>query len=124
MISYLHEKFGKERVLINMYEELNNSPQKVADKVCDFLGVHRAPIKSEKLNPSLGKCGMSFKRLLNNFLSHDCGTTNYGFSRNLRDSHPGKWQRFRHKFVYRFWGEEHSLKLNSNCLLLAPKWKK
>ncbi|MGC1191000.1 MAG: sulfotransferase domain-containing protein [Candidatus Binatus sp.] len=39
--------FGKSRVLVRFYEDLNSDPQGYLDSVCDFIGAHRV-----KLDPA------------------------------------------------------------------------
>jgi hypothetical protein len=48
-------RFGRERVLAAFYDDLEASPQKFLDSICDFIGAARialagAPIASERVN--------------------------------------------------------------------------
>ncbi len=43
------ERFGRERVLALIYDDLKLSPQIFLDAVCDFIGVNRFPVATTRL---------------------------------------------------------------------------
>ena len=43
------EAFGRERVQVLIYDDLESSPQAFLDSVCDFIGIARFPILSSKV---------------------------------------------------------------------------
>lgn len=92
LASYLYELFGSERVLICLYEELKKSPQGIANRMFDFLGVPRTQIDESPLNPSLSKEVMPLKRFLNHLVHFDCGASAYNlnFARPLGEAKPSK----------------------------------
>ena len=50
LINHLYNTFGKERVLVCLYEELKKSPQDLADKIFNFLEVPSVKIKTDIVN--------------------------------------------------------------------------
>ena len=43
------ERFGRERVQVLIYDDLESDPQAFLDSVCDFIGIARFPISSSKV---------------------------------------------------------------------------
>ncbi len=101
LISYLHEVFGKERVLVCLYEDLKGSPQDVADQIFSFLGVQSTKINPDVVNPSLSRYGLGLKRMLNHFLRSDNGESSYTFRRDPYESQPSFYSRLKHKVIYK-----------------------
>ena len=44
------ETFGKQRVLVLFYDDLMSDPQAYLNKVCDFVGAPRVPLKKSPVN--------------------------------------------------------------------------
>lgn len=45
-LSRWQSRFGRERVMVCLYDDLEADPQKYLDAVCDFIGVPRVPLGS------------------------------------------------------------------------------
>jgi hypothetical protein len=43
------DTFGRERVLVLIYDDLESSPQAFLDAVCDFIGIARFPISASRV---------------------------------------------------------------------------
>ena len=43
------DTFGRERVLVLIYDDLESSPQAFLDSVCDFIGIARFPISESRV---------------------------------------------------------------------------
>ena len=103
LISYIYGRFGSERVLVCLYEELRNSPQNFANKIFAFLQVRSVSIDENIVNPSLSKKTLFLRRLLNHLIHFDSGASIYNFIRDLNDAEPTKFARLRHTFVYKYY---------------------
>ena len=58
-LEYWFESFGRENVLVTMYDELRAEPQTYVNRVCDFIGVERVVLTPR---PDLGNDVNSFAR--------------------------------------------------------------
>src|SRR3984893_18481447 len=43
------ETFGRARVLVLIYDDLESNPQRFLDTVCDFIGIGRFPISASRI---------------------------------------------------------------------------
>ena len=100
LVSQLHKTFGEKNVLICLFEEIKTSPNDTANKIFNFLGAKTSKINSAKVNPSLTPLGLALHRVINHLIRYDCGTSHYGFSRDLNGAKPNIFSRLRHKFIY------------------------
>ncbi len=90
LVSYLYKLFGPERILLCLYEELKKSPQGIANRIFDFLGVPRSQINESTVNPSLSKEVVPLKRFLNHLVRFGSGASNYNFYGVLGEAEPSK----------------------------------
>jgi hypothetical protein len=44
-----YDTFGRERVLVLIYDDLESDPQGFLDKVCDFIGIARFPVAASRV---------------------------------------------------------------------------
>jgi hypothetical protein len=103
IVSYLYESFGRENVLICLYEDLAKSPERIAELIFSFIGVQNAQIDPSRVNPSLSQYGLSLRRLLNFLIRFDCGASSYSFRAGNIEGFPCTFTKMRHKFIYRYY---------------------
>jgi len=103
LIKYLYGVFGQDNVLVCLYEDLKESPQKNADEIFSFLNIPSCVINPEKVNPSLSRYGLALRRFLNHFIRFDCGASSYSFHRDLNESEPSPYSSFMHKFAFSYY---------------------
>jgi len=101
LVSYLYKLFGSERALIYPFEELNKSPQGIANRIFDFLEVPRVQIEESPVNPSSSKEIMPLRRSLNQLVHFGCGASAYklNFRRDLGEAEPTKISKLYNSFV-------------------------
>ncbi|QPJ64065.1 MAG: hypothetical protein G3M78_01055 [Candidatus Nitrohelix vancouverensis] len=102
-VALLHELFGKDRVLVCLYEELNDAPQRFTDKITGFLETQPLAVNPEKVNPSMTRFGMFLKRMSNHLVRYDEGESDYAFKRDLYEANPSYLARAKQKFIYSFY---------------------
>ena len=100
LIRYLHEKFGKEKVLVCLYEELEASPQSCAERIFSFLDVPTTKINPKPVNKSLSTSSLFIERLINHCMHFDCGSSSYKYPRDVRQARMSRLWKFKHKFIY------------------------
>jgi len=105
LVSHLYKLFGSERVLIILFEELQKSPQGIANRIFDFLEVPQVQIDASPVNPSLSKEVMPLRRFLNHLLHFSFGASAYNcnFSRDLGDAKPSKMSKWYNTFLFRIY---------------------
>ncbi|MGA1870831.1 MAG: hypothetical protein ACMUJM_20030 [bacterium] len=131
LIAYLYKVFGKENVLVCVYEHLKEDPQMIADTIFNFLGTRNYPISWPVVNPSLSKQALYVKRILNHLVRYDCGSSSYSFCEDfkfgIRPKDPKVFYRI--KYLYKslsnrlcstiddFFGLSEKITLNKNTLI-------
>ncbi len=103
MVEYLFKIFGKDRVLVCLFEELGDSPDALASKVFQFVGVPNVEIDKTKKNESLSKHMLFVRRIMNRCIPFDYGKSSYGFFRNLWNARPSFTEGFWHSFIYKYY---------------------
>ena len=103
-VSYLFNVFGKERVLVCLFEELGRSPQNLADKIFSFLQVlPPGEIDQSIRNESLSTHMLWVRRMCNRIIPFDYGRSSYSFFRNLWGAQPTGGARLWHSFIYKYY---------------------
>lgn len=105
MVSYLYKLFGSEKVLICPLEELQKSPQDMANKIFDFLGVPHVKIDKFPVNPALGSEILPLRRFLNHLVHFDYGASDYNldYIHDLGKAEPNRLSKFYNTLVYRIY---------------------
>ena len=103
LISYLYDVFGKNDVLVCLYEDLKESPQRLADTIFSFLNVPASKINPAVVNPSLSANSLVLRRMLNYLIRFDCGASRYGILKDEFGAELSSFYKFKHRFIYTYY---------------------
>jgi len=104
LIEALYAVFNKKNVKVLLYEELRDSQQTVCNSISDFLQISKKSVDVSRVNKSLSKEMISFKRLLNHIIKHQYGLSTYGYSSmGLYGANPSRFEKFKYDLRYKIW---------------------
>lgn len=101
IVNYCTQKFGSENFRVWLYEELKEDPQKIADELCEYIGVSKIQVDSKPMNPSYNPNEMFAQITLNRLVKYSHGASPYAFGRILHGASPSDFEQMRHDFVYK-----------------------